>query len=625
MCGIVGIVATHRIEDRSWLVKGRDAMTHRGPDGSGEWWSSDGNVGLGHRRLAIVELSSLGHQPMCDEANGLTIVFNGEIYNHGSLRKELSGQGYEFRSHSDTEVILAAYTVWGENCLSRLNGMFAIAIYDTKRQRLFLARDRAGEKPLFYHLADGKLQFASELKGLLANPKNPRRINRTALDCLLTMGFVPGNHCILQGYNKLPPAHALSFDLLNGTARQWQYWSLPELCSQAGWDQFDETKILDELESLFEDAVGSQLSADVPTGILLSGGLDSSLVTAMAVRRSSRVRTFSIGFPGHGKFDETAHARLVAQHFGTEHNELMLGDLTADLLPRLAIQFDEPLVDSSMIPTFLVSELVRRECSVVLGGDGGDELFGGYSEYSRLLWLQQYLKWIPNSLCRAVALSSKHFLSPGFANRNIKAWLLAIGQNLNKDLPLLASYFDPIARKKLMKAYEEYPFEAESIRSTRIPVETDLLQRMTRMDFQNYLSEDILVKVDRASMLNSLEVRSPFLDYRMIEFAYGRVPSHLKATAADKKILLKRLAGRVLPKEFDKQRKQGFSLPLNDLLKSGPIHDLFWDTLSDPDCLFDRGYIKTLLEEQKRGLNNGERLFALVEIELWRKYYGVTF
>ena len=372
MCGIVGIVSNTPQAQRLWLAIGRDAMTHRGPDDAGEWWSADGRVGLAHRRLAIIDLSLAGHQPMHDASGALTIIFNGEIYNFADLRNELVAKGHAFRSHSDTEVILAAYREWGTECLGRLNGMFAFALFDEGQQTVFLARDRAGEKPLFYSHLNGVLRFASELKALLADPASPRQIDPVALDCYLAMGYVPGDRCILQGFNKLPPAHALLFHLKTGHVKIWRYWQLPEL-GDAAQGPVDEAALLDELEALLEGAVRQQMVADVPLGVLLSGGVDSSLITAMAVRASSRVQTFTVGFPGHGKLDETKHARLIARHFGTRHTELMAEDVSADLLPRLARQFDEPIVDSSMIPTFLVSQLVRQHCTVALGGDGGDE------------------------------------------------------------------------------------------------------------------------------------------------------------------------------------------------------------------------------------------------------------
>ena len=621
MCGIVGIVSKTPQTQRAWLAIGRDAMTHRGPDDAGEWWSADGRVGLAQRRLAIIDLSPAGHQPMHDASGILSIVFNGEIYNFADLRDELIAKGHGFRSHSDTEVILAAYREWGTECLTRLNGMFAFALFDARQQTLFLARDRAGEKPLFYHQAGGVLRFGSELKALLADTILSRRIDPEALDCYLAMGYVPGERCMLQGFNKLPPAHALLFDLQTGQSRLWRYWQLPELEATSS-RPVDEAALLDELEALLEDAVRRQMVADVPVGVLLSGGVDSSLITAMAVRSSSQVQTFTIGFPGHGKLDETEHARLIARHFGTRHTELMAEDATADLLPRLARQFDEPMVDSSMIPTFLVSQLVRQHCTVALGGDGGDELFGGYGHYSRLQWMQKKLGPIPRPLRNGIALAAEKLLPVGVKGRN---WLQGLGVDLDKGLPLIASYFDATIRGRLLVVRSGWHAQAEDVLRSRVPAHPDLLQRATRMDFSNYLAEDILVKVDRASMLNSLELRAPLLDYRLIEFAFGKVPSHLKATARDKKILLKRLTARVLPPEFDRQRKQGFSIPLGEWLKGGAFRALFNEVLRDPQCSFDAGTVDSLLRGQDRGRSNGERLFALVLFELWRREYGITF
>lgn len=623
MCGIIGIASPSPTDSRDWLIAGRDAMAHRGPDDAGEWWSADGRVGFGHRRLAIIDLSPAGHQPMQDASEALTIVFNGEIYNFRDLQQELISKGHTFRSHSDTEVILAAYREWGVNCLARLNGMFAFALHDATQQTLFLARDRAGEKPLFYALANGELRFASELKGLLADLGSTRRINPEALDLYLAMGYVPGDRCMIQGMNKLPPAHALVFDLAKGSARGWCYWQLPEPPTPSSAGSLDEQGLLDELEALLEDSVRRQLMADVPVGVLLSGGVDSSLITAMAVRASSQVKTFTVGFAGFGKYDETEHARLIARHFGTEHIELNAGHVSTDLLPLLARQYDEPMVDSSMIPTYLVSQLVRQHCNVALGGDGGDELFGGYAHYDRLLWKKEKIDWVPMALRKVIAHAAGVVLPSGFRGRN---WLQALGYDLNRELPLIATFFDGEARRQLMGggADAPWPLVAERIWGSRVPVADDLLQRVTRMDFENYMAEDILVKIDRASMLNSLELRAPLLDYRIIEFAFGRVPSTMKATVSQRKILLKKLAARLLPPEFDQQRKQGFSIPLSDWLKSGPWRDYFTEILLDEQCLFNKKAVTDLIRGQDQGRNNQERLFGLMLFELWRREYKIS-
>ncbi len=623
MCGIIGVAARKPIENRDWLVAGRDAMVHRGPDDAGVWWSADSRVGLGHRRLAIIDLSPAGHQPMQDVSGGLTIVFNGEIYNYRDLQQELAAKGHTFRSHSDTEVILASYREWGTDCLARLNGMFAFAIYDATQKSLFLARDRAGEKPLFYSLSDGELCFASELKGLLANPAISRRINHEGLDIYLAMGYVPGDRCIVDCVKKLPPAHAMLFDLAKSVTRVWRYWQLPTPPNSISAEGCDEQLLLNELEALLEDAVRRQLVADVPVGVLLSGGVDSSLITAMAVRASSQVNTFTVGFTGFGKYDETEHARLIARHFSTEHIELNAGHVTPDLLPLLAHQYDEPMLDSSMIPTYLVSKLVRQHCTVALGGDGGDELFGGYAHYDRLLWKKQKIDWAPLALRKVVAYIAGSVLPVGFKGRN---WLQTLSCDLNTGLPLIATFFDVAARRQLLGGVTDasWPFVAERAWGSRVPLADDLLQRVTRMDFENYMVEDILVKVDRASMLNSLELRAPLLDYRIVEFAFGRVPSHMKTTASQRKILLKKLAGRLLPPEFNQHRKQGFSIPLADWLKSGPWRDYFREILLDSQCMFDKKTVIGLLRGQDQGMNNQERLFGLVLFELWRGEYKMN-
>lgn len=617
MCGIVGIASVEPVMHRAWLGEALAKMVHRGPDDIGERWFGDGRVGLGHRRLSIIDLSPAAHQPMEDCSGSLSIVFNGELYNFRELRKYLSGLGASFKSESDTEVVLEAYRRWGVECITRLQGMFAFAIYDFEKQDVFLARDRAGEKPLFYRHDGQTLRFASELKGLLADQTLPRTVEPEALDCYLGIGYVPGDACILKGYNKLPAAHAMRLDLRTGKLHKWRYWQPGEL-DEAG--EYDEQTLLDELEALLEHSVGRQLTADVPVGVLLSGGVDSSLITAMAARTVPNVKTFAIRFPGHGGLDETEHARLIARHFKTEHIELDAREGSAEMLPTLAKQFDEPMADSSMIPTYLVSQLVRQHCKVALGGDGGDELFGGYAHYSRLLWLQHRLGRIPLPLRRGVSLAARKLLPVGLKGRN---WLQGLGVDVEHGLPLIAAHFDVDTRRRLMADVDAWTPRAEQIFSSRVPESTDLLQRATRMDFQNYLAEDILVKIDRASMLNSLEVRAPMLDVHLLEFAFRKVPPRFKATPYEKKILLKRLTERLLPPEFDRKRKQGFSIPLATWLKRGPFRELFHDVLLDPESSFEPKMVRGLIQGMDRGRSNGERLFMLVMFELWRKEYSI--
>lgn len=629
MCGILGLASIFSNDKSDTLILQRDAMVHRGPDDAGVWWSADLRVALAHRRLAIVDLSPGGHQPMLAANGRYCITFNGEIYNFQELRQILVAKGYIFRSSSDTEIILAAYEEWGIDCLQYLNGMFAFGLYDADKQQLFLARDRVGEKPLFYQLTQKSILFASELKALMADPAFPRRLNLDALDCYLASGYVPGELCILQGVKKLPPAHALTFDLNSGRTRIWRYWQIPDSPTHDSSDSPANTEaLLDELECLLERAVKRQLVADVPVGILLSGGVDSSLTTAMAAQAVSNVKTFTIRFPGYGHYDETEHARLIAQHFDTDHIELEAEPSTIELLPLLARQFDEPMVDSSMIPTYLVCKLARRYCTVVLGGDGGDELFGGYLHYSRLLRIQERLGWLPYALRRAGAGLASDYLPSGFKGRN---WLRALDYDIGHGLPPIPNiFFSPSERRRLVRQdlrdRQIIGKAAEHLRLRCIPLESDLLQRATRMDFANYLPEDILVKVDRASMLTSLEMRAPWLDYHIVEFAFGKIPASLRATTAGRKVISKLLAQRLLPAKFDVNRKWGFSIPLSTWLKEKNWSDFFQQILLESDSqFFCKDYVKKLFDKRTKGGITTERLFGLVLFELWAREYRVQY
>lgn len=618
MCGIIGIASRRPVDDRRWIAVGRDAMRHRGPDAAGEWWSDDGRVGFGHRRLAVVDLSPLGNQPMRDAENGLTLVFNGEIYNHVTLREELRADGHRFATRGDTEVLLAAYRAWGANCLDRIDGMFAFALFDARRRSLLLARDRAGEKPLFYSIERGRLRFASELKGLMADPSFERRIDPKGLDAYLAEGFVAGNACLLAGVRKLPPAHALAFDLDSGREVLWRYWDLPPATAPS----IPTTDLPRELERELEAAVRRQMVADVPVGILLSGGADSSLIVALAARAAPKVRTFTVRFSGHGTFDESEHARLIAQQFATEHCELEAGEISVELLPTLARHVDEPVANSSMLPTYLLSRLVRQHCTVALGGDGGDELFGGYVHHSRLLWMQRRVGTWPESLRRPVAHAAARWMPLGMPGRK---WLRFLDADLRTTLPPINACFDPITRGRVVSCPEALPFDAERDFAEAVPVTGDLLQRATRSDFSRLLAEDILVKLDRATMAHSLEMRAPFLDRKVIEFAFRRVPSTDKATDHGRKLIIRELARRLLPGPFDRNRKHGFQTPLHRWLTGGSWLDHFREVLLDRETtIFDRKYVAGLLDAQTRGRNNAERLFALVLFETWRREHRVA-
>jgi asparagine synthase (glutamine-hydrolysing) len=619
MCGICGVVRGSGAEVSSELVGAMTAtLHHRGPDDGGIWRSPDGRVGLGHRRLSIIDLSQAGHQPMPDASGRLRISFNGEIYNYLELRRELQQLGHAFHTESDTEVILEAYREWGLESVKRLNGMFAFGLYDLDRERLFLARDRAGEKPLYYRHQRGTFAFASELKAIMKDPEFDRVIDPFALNQYLAFGYIPDDSCIFRGVQKLPQGCAMTFDVREGALKVWPYWSLPQ---PMNGQRVREEELLDELERLLLDSVRMRLIADVPVGIMLSGGVDSSLVTAMAARVSSKpVRTFNISFPGHGTFDESPFARMVARHFGTDHVELAAEAATVDLLPELARQYDEPMADSSMVPTYLVSRLIRRDATVALGGDGGDELFGGYLHYEWVRRQDMVRRAVPAPL-RGIAAALGRALPVGVRGRN---YLVGSGRDIDWSIAHANVYFDVQTRQRLLAPSGIVIDESPERVKAGLAVGNSAVQRSMAMDFRSYLVDDILVKVDRASMLTSLEVRAPLLDHRIIEFAYGRVPDHLRAWKGQRKVLLRKLARRVLPPELDVTRKQGFSIPLHTWFR-GDWGRYMREILAGSDpAMFDRATIDSLIKGQERGLVNTHRIFALTMLELWRREYGAT-
>ena len=621
MCGILGVVGadTPAVET---LAAMRDALRHRGPDDLGVWRAVDGGVGLGHCRLAVIDLSAAGRQPMAGTGE-TRIVFNGEIYNYRELRSDLEARGRRFQTGTDTEVLLQAYEEWGLDCLTRLNGMFAFGLVDARAGRLLLARDRAGEKPLFYAQRRGGLIFASELKALFADPAFPRRLDHAALEHYLAFGYVPVDSCLVQGVHKLPQGHALLYEMDRDQLRTWAYWQLPQGQDNGGTQHTDDNGLVDELEALLADSVRLRLIADVPVGVMLSGGIDSSLITAMACRvATAPVKTFTISFPGHRRYDEAPHAQLVARHFGTRHVALVAEPATVELLPRLAAQFDEPIADSSMVPMYVVSSLIRREATVALGGDGADELFGGYPHYSWLQRQAQIRRLLPSPV-RRLAGAAGGALPLGFRGRN---YVVGLGLDAPGSIAQFNLYFDAAARRRLLRgepAASRTARSPESLKAALAARPGSLLHKATAVDFQTYLVDDILVKVDRASMLTALEVRAPWLDPRLIDFAF-RLPDRLRATATRRKVLLRSLAARVLPPGFDLHRKQGFSLPL-DAWFHGEWGRFVQEVLREAEpTLFDRSAIDALLTAQRRGLGNTQRLFALTMFELWRRHYQVS-
>ena len=609
MCGIVGICGRLRHKDNAWLDHACQRLRHRGPDAGATWIAPEGNAALGHRRLSIIDTSHGSDQPFVSADGQLILVFNGEIYNYRELREQLQREGVLFRTAGDTEVLLAAFRHWGEDCLQHLNGMWAFAIWDRRRgagrERLFVSRDRAGEKPFYYRWHAGRFEFASELKGLRISGD----LDLQALNHYLALGYVPGDLCLAAGVRKLPPAHAGVFDLERGDFRTWRYWQLPEPITNSP-RLISGEELAEQAWSLLTDSVRLRLRSDVPTGVFLSGGLDSSLVTAAAAQVSSQpIKSFTIGLPGSA-LDETAHAERIARAFGTKHQVLPIAAPSLEVLDDLAPFIDEPIGDSSILPTFLISRLTRQQVTVALGGDGGDELYGGYRHYQNALRDQTRLGWVPTPALRFAAQLAAT-LPAGIRGRNLVASLSGgPGQSHIWGTP----YFDLTLRRRLLTP----EVLAELGDSIDAPEQRSLalfrqaanpVDALMRMDFQQVLPDDYLVKVDRASMANSLEVRTPFLDHRLVEHAFGGIPSDWKCSLTERRRVQNLMAKLHLPAGFELNRKQGFSVPMDGWMRGVKLEQIL---PSSSNHIFKISVIQDLIEGQSRGFTNEARLFALM-------------
>jgi asparagine synthase (glutamine-hydrolysing) len=628
MCGIVGVISRSGGIDLSMLDRQRDSMAHRGPDSCGSWISDDGRVAFGHRRLAIIDLSPGGHQPMVDSETGNAICFNGEIYNFVALRDRLIQRGHSFRTRSDTEVILAAYREWSVDCVKEMSGMFAFALYDRTKEQVLLARDRAGEKPLFYSTTNnGQLVFGSEVKALLLHPSVSRTASRHSLNEYFAYGYVTGENTMLKEVKRVLPGGRAVFDLRSGEFHLDRYWTLPVSSPKvvtAKPSEAQSERLLDELHTLLRSSIEQQLVADVPVGVLLSGGVDSSIVSAIASEVSAKkIRTYTARFPGNAQFDEGPFAKMVAQHIGAEHVELEAKPATEELLRRLAAQYDDPIADSSMLPTYLVTSEIRKHATVALGGDGGDELFGGYHRHPIHIRQQELRQRIPLPARQLVGALARA-VRPGVRGRN---FLMALAGDGSTSIAAAGRLFRDDERAALSDALRNLsPAELTAPERLRMHIDAarhGILQRSTGIDFSTYMVDDVLVKVDRASMLTSLEVRAPFLDHRVIEFAFSKVPDVLRATKRDRKILLRRLGARLLPPALDLKRKQGFSIPVDAWFRGE------WNGLLRDETHFDSVLVSNAaLQRYSRALNEGrmvgDRLFALILLRLWERSYSIS-
>ena len=633
MCGIIGFLTSKaaHIPEYEMLRKMRDVLIHRGPDDVGEFIRPIDEKGpfvfFGHRRLSIIDLSG-GHQPLSNEDETVWVILNGEIYNFNELREELKGRGHQFRTHSDTEVIAHAYEEYKENCFKYFNGMFAIGIWDEKENRLILARDRLGKKPLYYSLINETFIFASELKAIIAYPSFPREVDPVSFMKYLFFEFIPCPHTIFREARKIPPASHLVWDKKGIEVKQ--YWS--PFNPKKGEERLSEVEAELSMMELLKESVKRRLISDVPLGVFLSGGIDSSAITAFAQQEvPGKIKTFSIGFEDPS-FDESKYASLASKYIGTEHHEQMM--TPADLLnivPGLPEILDEPMADASILPTYLLSKFTRGHVTVALGGDGGDELFAGYPTYLAHKLAGYYECFLGAFHPVVVRLANllpvsddnisfdfklKRFLSGiGYPNgiRN-SVWLGSFPFQENEKVlsPEIRQRFnrDQLVEDILLYG-EEYPNE-------------DRITKLQYLDLKLYLQESILAKVDRASMACSLEVRAPFLDYELVEFVMG-LPSHYKLNGMTSKYMLKKALKKYLPDSIIQRKKKGFGVPIAKWVK-GELRELFSDLLSTDrikrEGFLNCEYVTLLLQDHLTNKkDNRKQLWTLLVWELWLNRY----
>jgi asparagine synthase (glutamine-hydrolysing) len=623
MCGIAGVVGTSpgRSVQPELIHRMCQMIVHRGPDDEGIY--TKGTVGLGMRRLSIIDLAG-GHQPIHNEDKTVWVVFNGEIYNFQELRKELVRSGHRFYTDCDTEVIVHLYEVYGPECVQKLRGMFAFALYDDREQRLLLARDRLGKKPLHYALIGNRLLFGSEIKSLLAVAPELIEIDQQGLLQFFYFGYIPDPSTAFSKIRKLPPGCVLEFAKDQVTVRE--YWDLPDYGTH---DPTSEEDCLQELDRRLSEAVQVRLISDVPLGALLSGGTDSSVIVALMARASSKpVKTFSIGFQ-HADFDEARHARIVAKRFGTEHHELVIKSDVSDALDKLTHHMEEPFADSSMLPTYFVSRLARQHVTVALSGDGGDELFAGYDRYS-INRRRRIFDLIPDWAGRQYRELLYPRLPSGLRGRKFAYNVsLSSGERYLHGLSFFqAGDYGPSALSSQFVEWAKH--QASPLDQYRDYLNRgkarDPLSRLLYLDTKTYLPADILAKVDRTSMANSLEIRVPLLDHLFVEWVTG-LPSHWKLRGNQQKYILKKLAERLgVPREVLYRKKQGFSLPLVHWMRGDAMKEQMIPLLLEPRTL-QRGYVRAqavieLVNEHCSGKrDHSSEIWLLLVFELWHRNF----
>jgi asparagine synthase (glutamine-hydrolysing) len=598
MCGILGQFSNSGI-NKNKLIKNLEITSNRGPDNLGYWISKENNLFLGSNRLSIQDLSENANMPFITKDEKYVVIYNGELYNFKELRQVLTNKGYHFQTSSDTEVLLNSYLHFGPDCVKKFEGMFSFCIYDREKRILFLARDIVGQKPLYYSSTNKSFNFSSHLNQLIDNGK----INLSGLSNYLMFGYTLNEETLVNGIKKLLPGHYLKYNINNGDTLIKQFWSINQKRDLLN----DESEIVFKLDQLLNNSVKSHLISDRKSGVLLSGGIDSSLIAYYASLNSSeKIDTYNVSFDGFKNYNESANAKKIAKFLDTNHHEINGNDINYDMINPIIKFMGEPIADSSIIPTALIYSNIKNKSTVLLGGDGGDELFGGYPSY------------INNSFPIKIDWFNRNVfanLPMGLKGRN---YLL----RKNSDNYILSNDHKYFSRYDIHKVFKE--FDNELITSDRIINTNDFVYDMTKKDLLNYFSEDILVKVDRASMLSSIEARSPFLDKSIIEFALLNIPSNYKVNNKKLKYLLKNIFSKKIKLDYDFDRKQGFSIPIDFWVRDIWYDDIKKDILELPDE-FDKKFLINTLKNIKKGYSNSSNILSIAFLSKWLKINKVKF
>jgi len=621
MCGIVGYHSSndHNLVDRAWAVQALAQLRHRGPDGEGKWISPDGKVFLGHTLLSLVDEPCNSLQPIQDERGQFTLSFNGEIYNHKEIKHFLN-KNYTIRwkSSTDTEVLLQALHLLGiDKTLLLLRGMFSFALHDSHNNKMYLARDHSGEKPLYFYLSTNELFFASELKALMCNRKLPRRISSEALNYILATGYSPTELCILQGYKKVEPGSYIIYDGDSSQIHHIKYWDVSNLQpARPPYVSLRQSSLC--LERLLRNAVEEQLSSAHPAAILLSGGLDSSILTALSVQAREEIQTFSVAFESTG-YDESSFSKSISDYFSTKHITVICEPPSIDDLSMLAKQFDEPIIDSSVLACYQCFKAVSSHTKLALGGDGADELFGGYKSYQRALIYNEIRKLV-HPVLRDLMSSLSTRLPRGTIGKKA---LRDLSSEYDRVFDSSQDIFDIPSRYLLSTPLNRLRSASNAKLMHPISAINPIDQRLI-VDYKNYLREDLIVKNERASMLNSVEYRMPYLDKRVVELAFTGISPEHKVSRARRKAVLQDVGHRLLPSNFNYNRKKGFSVPVKDWIFEGGLHSILLES-ERGETLFAHSGVKILDQQARTTTYGAEGIFGLIMLELWRKEFDCTF